>query len=71
MPDKDLPIINPERCDRCGKCIDACRVDALYMDEDGPAYTQPITCTYCMDCEAVCPQRAIRAPLTVAWALKA
>lgn len=70
MASQNTPIINYSRCDRCGVCVSACPEDALYMTEDGPAFTQPVTCTYCTDCESVCPQSAIRAPLTVVWAAR-
>jgi ferredoxin len=71
MSENFIPTINLSRCDRCGRCISICPEEALYLNEDGPAFVQPITCTYCTDCEAVCPHQAIRAPLTVAWASEA
>jgi len=71
MSHRTIPIINLTRCDLCGKCINACPVDALHMSETGPAFSQPITCTYCTDCESICPQGAIRAPLSITWAQEA
>jgi formate hydrogenlyase subunit 6/NADH:ubiquinone oxidoreductase subunit I len=67
MSDKIIPIINYERCDRCGFCVSTCPEDALQMTEDGPIFNQPITCTFCTACEEVCPHRAIRTPLIIAW----
>jgi NAD-dependent dihydropyrimidine dehydrogenase PreA subunit len=69
MAETIIPIINIDRCDRCGYCVSACPEDALQMTDEGPKFRQPITCTYCTVCEAICPQAAIRAPLTVKWGL--
>lgn len=71
MAEKSIPIINLERCDRCGLCVSACPEAALSMTEHGPVFVQPITCTYCLACEPACPHSAIRAPLTVSWSAEA
>ncbi len=68
MPGQELPQINSALCDRCGKCVSECPEKALVMEAQGPAFRQPITCTYCTDCESLCPTGAIRAPLTFRWA---
>lgn len=40
-------------CIRCGKCADACPVDAVYLGaEDG----LPYICVHCGRCVAFCPQ---------------
>jgi NAD-dependent dihydropyrimidine dehydrogenase PreA subunit len=44
-----------------------CPENALVMTERGPEFIKPITCTYCGDCEGLCPTGAIRAPLWVTW----
>ena len=61
------PDINLDRCTRCNKCVVGCPEDALIMTTGGPAFVQPIVCTYCTDCEDLCPVGAIRAPLKVVW----
>lgn len=62
-----LPIINLTLCNRCNLCVAHCPEIALSMAEEGPVFNDPITCTYCLDCEGLCPTGAIRAPLKVAW----
>ena len=62
-----LPIIDLDRCDRCGACVAGCPENALVMTENGLVFAQPLTCTYCTDCEGLCPLGAIRAPLTITW----
>lgn len=63
----NIPIINLERCDRCGQCVERCPEDALVMTKDGPAFREPNLCTFCTLCENICPLGAIRAPLSIRW----
>ena len=70
MTQKALPTINLDRCDSCGACVTGCPEQALTMTSSGPAFNQPVTCTYCTACESLCPTGAIRAPLGILWALK-
>jgi formate hydrogenlyase subunit 6/NADH:ubiquinone oxidoreductase subunit I len=67
MTEQKRPQINLALCDRCGACVEGCPVDALVMTEHGPEFSSPLTCTYCTDCEGLCPVGAIRAPLNVVW----
>lgn len=67
MTEPNLPIINLTLCNRCSQCAMQCPEHALVMTDRGPEYADPITCTYCLDCEALCPTGAIRAPLRVTW----
>lgn len=62
MTAKTLPLINLQHCDRCGACVTGCPENALIMTEMGLTFTHPVTCTYCMVCEDLCPVGAIRAP---------
>lgn len=38
-------------CIRCGKCADACPVDAVYLDNTGA----PFVCIHCGRCVSFCP----------------
>lgn len=67
MASKAQPIINLDRCTKCGLCVSGCPENALVMTDQGPKLRQPSFCTYCTDCEALCPTGAIRTPLTVTW----
>lgn len=62
-----VPTIDQERCDNCGRCAEVCPVSAVEMRSDGPVIVRPADCTYCTDCEAVCPQDAIRCPYEIVW----
>ncbi len=67
MQTEAQPIINYLRCTKCGLCISGCPENALQMTPKGPVLRKPSLCTYCTDCEHLCPTGAIRAPLTVSW----
>lgn len=67
MTEPIIPTINLTLCNRCTLCVTHCPENALTMTEQGPDFNLPITCTYCLDCEGLCPTGAIRAPLSVSW----
>ncbi len=62
-----VPTIDRERCDACGLCVEQCPTSAVEMGPHGPVIARPEDCTYCTDCEAVCPRDAIRCPYEVVW----
>jgi ferredoxin len=62
-----LPEINLALCTRCGLCVQQCPTQAVEMRADGPAIVRPDACTYCTDCEAICPQGAVRCEFDIVW----
>jgi NAD-dependent dihydropyrimidine dehydrogenase PreA subunit len=53
--------IDVDLCTGCGKCVDACAMDVIRMDEKGEKATirYPDDCMLCLYCEAECPVKAI------------
>ncbi len=52
-------IIDPDRCSRCGQCVDLCRFDAI-SDE---FLVNGIDCEGCGVCVDLCPEQAIDFPI--------
>jgi MauM/NapG family ferredoxin protein len=50
------PVIRPA-CNRCGQCVDACRLGAI--DTRQGYAILPAECTVCLDCLAACPESGI------------
>jgi len=69
----ERPLIDPERCDGCGRCVSICQFGALSLGKP-PARSvlskaggtgffpqlNPYLCEGCGACEVVCPREAIR-----------
>ena len=55
----DIPIINDELCDYCGKCSDFCAYNALAVVSSN-VLVFPELCHSCGGCELVCPKGAIK-----------
>jgi len=48
-------IINKERCDGCGVCVENCPVAILHVTDDKVVITRSELCTDCHICREVCP----------------
>ncbi len=74
MSDEGLPVIDPEKCTACNKCVVACPRDILILQpydhqvnvrcssKDAGAVVKkvcPVGCTACGICEKACPVNAI------------
>ena len=57
------PIIDADKCIRCGKCVDTCPEDVYFgsKKKEIPNVTYPQECAYCNACVEECPvEGAIR-----------
>ncbi|MGI5835774.1 MAG: 4Fe-4S binding protein [Chloroflexota bacterium] len=62
----NLPVIELEKCDGCGKCVPACPAKALEV-ASGKVRVTHTNCAYCGECEAACPTEAISCPYDIVW----
>jgi ferredoxin len=67
MEERIVPQFDLSRCDRCGLCVERCPTSAVEMASAGPFIARPGDCTYCAQCEALCPQGAILCPYEIVW----
>jgi NAD-dependent dihydropyrimidine dehydrogenase PreA subunit len=59
------PIINYEKCIRCGKCVEYCTLGVFeFKEKDGkkrPVVKNPNNCVVlCAGCDGICPASAIK-----------
>lgn len=54
------PVLQQQRCTRCGKCVQVCPTGAAQQEPDAlPTYALD-TCVGCAQCIALCPEVALR-----------
>ncbi len=62
-----LPEIDRGKCTRCGLCIQTCPAQALKLTDAGPVFIAPESCTYCTQCETLCPVSAVTCEFEIVW----
>jgi uncharacterized Fe-S center protein len=62
---KEMPVIDQEKCQRCGLCVDICTCGALVMVGDVVRIQDTDKCGWCTLCELVCPYGAISCPFEI------
>ena len=54
------PILKPDRCNRCGLCMEVCPTGAAVLPPDGNPVYDLKKCIGCSQCIALCPQTALK-----------
>jgi MinD superfamily P-loop ATPase len=60
-----MPIIDKEKCQGCGLCVDVCACGALMIVGKTVQAVTVEDCQWCALCELVCPNEAISCPFEV------
>ncbi|MBW7883640.1 MAG: 4Fe-4S binding protein [Caldilineaceae bacterium] len=68
MDNVPLPVISPERCTGCERCVEICPTGALDQVQGKAVLLYPDLCTYCTLCEDICPTNAIALPFLIVFA---
>ncbi|MFC2004876.1 ATP-binding protein [Chloroflexota bacterium] len=60
-----MPVIEQEKCNGCGLCIDVCLCKALVLVNNVITVIEVEECGWCLQCEIVCPTGAITCPFEI------
>jgi len=61
----EMPVINSEKCNGCGLCVEVCHHDVLVMVSDMVAVNPAEECDWCTECEIVCITGALTCPFEI------
>lgn len=61
----EMPLIDRGKCDGCGLCVSVCYCNALVLVDNVITVIETEACTWCTECEAVCPTGAIACPFEI------
>ncbi|OPY02711.1 MAG: NADH dehydrogenase subunit I [Syntrophus sp. PtaB.Bin001] len=54
------PLLNPEKCTKCGTCVEVCPTGAAQIGHDGFPFYDLEVCVGCAQCIGFCPMMALR-----------
>jgi len=54
------PVIDEEKCEGCGECVDTCPAEVLEMQGDKAVVVDEDECLECESCVEVCETGAIQ-----------
>lgn len=60
-----MPVIDYKKCNCCGLCVDVCHCEALVIVNGSVTIIETEECTWCTECELVCPTGAIACPFEI------
>jgi len=55
-----MPLIDSNKCDGCGNCIEACPFDVFEIKNGKVIVKHPEKCKKCRACMSACPNNAIK-----------
>ena len=55
-----MPAIEDEKCDKCRRCSNICPKGVFECRDDHVCILNPVYCTGCESCVAVCTKDAVR-----------
>ncbi len=61
----DVPVIDPERCNGCGLCVEVCQNDVLLLIGEIVTVNAIDNCDWCTNCEIVCAEGALTCPFEI------
>jgi len=56
------PVIDKDKCEKCGTCADVCQMDVFFGSKENkiPTIRYPEECWHCAACVIDCPVDAVR-----------
>ena len=61
----DIPMIDPEKCNGCGLCVEVCQHDVLLIVGEIVTVNTVKACDWCTNCEIVCTEGALTCPFEI------
>jgi MinD superfamily P-loop ATPase len=61
----EVPVIDPEKCNGCGLCVEVCQQNALILIGDVVTINTTADCDWCTYCEIVCMEGALTCPFEI------
>lgn len=55
-----VSVINYNKCNNCGECVDFCNFNAITLGADGKVVVDQEICKGCGACETLCPELAVK-----------